>query len=73
MASSQLVGLIKFAYIKSPTKFVLGICSLLWALAFVRYFDHWVYFPAFPNILDSLGMGAIGLYLLYDTLKESKK
>jgi hypothetical protein len=58
----------KFAYIRRPLAFFLGIIAIAWAIGFARYFDHWVFFPAFPNILDSLGMSLIGIYLLYEAL-----
>ena len=61
----------KFAYIQRPLAFVLAICAFAWALGFARYFDHWVYFPAFPNIFDSLGISLIGIYLLYVALSRS--
>jgi hypothetical protein len=61
----------KFAYIQRPLAFVLGACALAWAIGFARYFDHWVFFSAFPNVLDSLGMGLAGAYLLYEALGKS--
>ncbi len=61
----------KFVLIQRPLAFVLGISALAWAIGFVRYFDHWVLFPAFPNILDSLGISLVGAYLLYQALGKS--
>jgi hypothetical protein len=55
----------KLYLIRNPLQFFLGGCALAWALGFIRYFGHWVYFPVFPNIFDSLGMAFIGMYLLY--------
>ncbi len=63
----------KFAHIKRPLAFVLGISAFAWAIGFSRYFDHWVLFPAFPNILDSLGMSLVGAYLLYQALGKSHR
>ncbi|MGP8056657.1 MAG: hypothetical protein ACLP9K_03530 [Nitrososphaerales archaeon] len=63
---------IRFAYIKRPLAFVLGISAFAWAIGFARYFDHWVFFSAFPNILDSLGMSLVGVYLLYQALGKSR-
>lgn len=60
----------KFAYIQKPLPFFLGVCAIAWAIGFVRYFDHWVFFSAFPNILDSLGMSLVGVYLLYLALRN---
>lgn len=57
-------------YIGNPVKFFLGILAICWALAFVKYLGHWVYFPVFPNILDSVGMALVGVYLLYDCAKR---
>jgi len=55
----------RFAHIQRPTAFFLGICAFAWALGFAKYFGHWVFFPAFPNVFDSLGMSLTGVYLLY--------
>ena len=60
----------RFAYIQSPLAFVLGVSAFAWAFGFSRYFDHWIYFPAFPNALDSLGMSIVGFYLLYAALSK---
>jgi hypothetical protein len=61
----------KFAYIQRPAAFFLGICAFAWAIGFARYFDHWVFFSAFPNIFDSIGMSLIGVYLLYGAFSKS--
>jgi hypothetical protein len=63
----------KFAYIQRPVAFVLGICAFAWAIGFARYFDHWVFFSAFPNVFDSLGMSLVGAYLLYEALGRSHR
>jgi hypothetical protein len=67
----QRVVWMKFAYIQRPFAFVLAVCAFAWALGFARYFDRWVYFPAFPNIFDSLGISLTGIYLLYVALSKS--
>ena len=61
----------KFAYIRRPLAFVLGVSAFAWAIGFARYFNHWVFFSAFPNILDSLGMSLVGTYLLYEAFGKS--
>ncbi len=33
------------------------------ALKFIAYFNHWVYFPSFPNILDSAFLVISAVYL----------
>lgn len=53
--------------------FVLGISAFAWAIGFARYFDHWVFFSAFPNILDSVGMSLVGTYLLYEALGKNHR
>jgi len=58
----------KFAYIRNPLAFFLGVCAIAWAIGFARYFDHWVFFSAFPNVLDSIGLSLVGSYLLYEAL-----
>lgn len=63
----------KFAYIQSPLAFVLGISAFAWAIGFARYFGHWVLFSTFPNVLDSLGMSLVGVYLLYEALGRSHR
>jgi hypothetical protein len=35
------------------------------ALKFTTFFDKWVYFPSFPNILDSTFLIATVLYLTW--------
>jgi len=62
----------RFAYIEKPLAFFLGVCAFAWAIGFARYFDHWVYFSAFPNILDSLGMSLVGVYLLSEALSKKR-
>lgn len=32
------------------------------ALKFVTFFNHWVYFPSFPNILDSVFLISGSIY-----------
>jgi hypothetical protein len=61
----------KFAYIQRPLAFILGISAFVWAIDFAQYFDHRVFFSTFPNILDSLGMSLVGVYLLYEALGKS--
>jgi hypothetical protein len=63
----------RFAYIQNPLAFFLGVSAFAWAIGFARYFDHWVFFSAFPNILDSVGMSLIGVYLLYQALRKSRR
>lgn len=58
--------------IGNPLKFFLGGCAFGIAFGFVRYFNHWVYFDAFPNILDSIVMSLIGSYLVYESLRRSR-
>jgi hypothetical protein len=62
----------KFAHIQNPMAFFLSGIAFAWAIGFARYFDHWVFFPAFPNILDSLGLSVVGVYLLYKALGKSR-
>ncbi|MGD0396013.1 MAG: hypothetical protein ABSB26_03780 [Nitrososphaerales archaeon] len=54
-------------------KFFLGFLAIGLAIGFLRYFGRWVYFPWFPNVLDSVAMGAIGAYLLYEVVAEVEK
>jgi hypothetical protein len=53
-----------------PLRFFLGIVAIGLSFAFLRYFDHWVYFPWFPNVLDSATMAAVGFVLLYDVTRK---
>jgi hypothetical protein len=50
-------------------RFFLGAVSVAWAVGFARYFDRWVYFPAFPNVLDSLGMALVGGFLFWESYR----
>ncbi|MGD0145550.1 MAG: hypothetical protein ABSB53_01695 [Nitrososphaerales archaeon] len=61
----------KFAYIQRPLAFVLGVSAFVWAIGFAMYFDHWVFFSAYPNAFGSIGMGLVGGYLLYEVLGKS--
>ena len=54
-------------------KFFLGMLAAGLAVAFPRYWNHWVYFPAFPNVLDSLAMALVGGYLLFECIKEAQR
>ena len=62
----------KFAYIQNPLAFLLSGIAFAWAIGFARYFDRWVFFPIFPNVLDSLGLSVVGAYLLYKALDKSR-
>ncbi len=55
--------------IKRKLQFFLGGLAIGLAVGFARYFDHWVYFPAFPNIVDTLIMGIIGAYLIKQSIR----
>jgi len=52
-------------------KFFFGVSTVMLGFAFIRYFDRWVYFPFFPNILDSVAMWSVAVILLYDVVKDS--
>lgn len=41
-----------------------GVGAVAIGLRFPSYFDHWVYFPSWPNLGDSLIMVVAGLLLL---------
>ena len=43
--------------------------SVAIALKFITYFNHWVYFPAFPNMLDSIFLVCAVTYLTFYALK----
>jgi hypothetical protein len=51
------------------TAFLFGTIGI--ALKFTTYFDHWIYFPTFPNALDStfLIIGAT-YFVAYITYKN---
>jgi hypothetical protein len=54
-------------------RFFLGVLAVCLSLGFIRYFDQWVYFPFFPNILDSTIMALVGFVLLYDVVKKVQR
>ena len=56
-----------------PIRFFLGSLAVGLSVAFPRYFDQWVYFPTFPNVLDSITMALIGMLLMYDVLKKVRR
>jgi len=43
------------------------------ALKFITFFNHWVYFPAFPNVLDSAFLITAILYFAYAARKRIHK
>lgn len=57
----------------NPIKFFLGTLSVGLAIAFPHYFDRWVFFPLFPNVLDALTMFGVGLLLLYEVVLDVRK
>ena len=62
----------KFLWGLNPFKYFLGVLAIGLAIAFPRYWNHWVYFPSFPNALDSMSMALVGTYLLYLCVAEVK-
>jgi len=42
----------------------LGLGVLAIAVKWPVYWDHWVFFPSVPNVLDSIWMTLTGAYLL---------
>jgi hypothetical protein len=63
----------EFAFGIDPLRFFLGFLAVGLSIAFLRYFDQWVYFPWFPNVLDSATMAIIGFVLLYDVVKKVQR
>jgi hypothetical protein len=63
----------KFLFGIDPIRFFLGGLAIGLAFGFPRYFGHWVYFPYFPNVLDSATMAIIGAFLLYDVLRKVRE
>ena len=43
------------------------------ALKFITFFDQWVYFPTFPNFLDSTFLIISITYLAYKARKSKRK
>jgi hypothetical protein len=66
-----MIGL-KLLWGLSSLRYFLGMLAVGLAVAFPRYWNHWVYFPAFPNVLDSAVMALIGSYLLYECVREAQ-
>ena len=62
--------LLKTLWGLDPVKVMLGTFTFAWAVGFARYLDAVVYFPAFPNILDVLGLMVVGGFLLFDSAKD---
>ena len=49
---------------------IILICGTIGiALKFVTFFNHWVYFPSFPNVLDSTFLILSVLYLTWNARK----
>jgi len=50
---------------------IILICGTIGiALKFITFFNHWVYFPSFPNILDSTFLIFSVLYLSWKARKS---
>lgn len=58
--------------IKDKTLFFLGGCTIAWGIGFLRYLERWVFFPAFPNLLDVLGLIFVGSYLIVKSLDKRR-
>jgi len=56
------------------TIFLAGTIGM--ALKFITYFDHWVYFPSFPNVLDStfliLSVIYIAAYIIHKNRRRNQ-
>ena len=56
------------------TAFLFGTIGI--ALKFTTYFDHWIYFPTFPNALDStfliLSSTYFVAYIIYKNRQHPK-
>ena len=60
----------KFALIKSPASVFLGVCIIAEGLGFMKFFNHWVYFPFFPNVLDSLVLIGAGAFFMIQSQRK---
>jgi len=43
------------------------------ALKFITFFDQWVYFPTFPNLLDSTFLIISVIYFAWKSRKRTRK
>jgi len=43
------------------------------ALKFITFFNHWVYFPTFPNVIDSAFLITAILYLAFAARRRTRK
>ena len=51
---------------------VLFVCGTIGiALKFVTFFDQWVYFPSFPNVVDSTFLISAVVYLAWRARKRN--
>ena len=62
----------RFLFGMDPFRFFLGSMAVALAFGFPRYFGHWVFFPWFPNILDSAMMALVGIVLLSDVVGRAE-
>jgi intracellular septation protein A len=52
---------------------ILLVCGTIGiAVKFVTFFNHWVYFPSFPNVLDSTFLIISVAYLSWSSHKPRK-
>jgi hypothetical protein len=53
---------------------ILFICGTIGiALKFISFFDQWVYFPTFPNFLDSTFLIVATVYFAWKARKRTRK
>ena len=57
----------------NKARFFFGVLSVMWGLAFLRYIGSWVFFPWFPNVLDVIGMVAVGGFIFFELITDVKK
>jgi hypothetical protein len=62
-----------FVYGIDGFRFFLGVLAVCLSIGFLRYFNQWVYFPFFPNVLDSTIMAIVGFVLLYDVVNKVRR
>jgi hypothetical protein len=63
----------KFELAEDCLKIVAVTGTIGIALKFITFFNHWVYFPSFPNALDSTFLITATAFLTWSSFRARKK
>ena len=62
--ASRAEGATSRPYVSPMVEILLGSGIFAIGLKFASYWDHWVYFPSFPNVVDTMFLSLAAAFLL---------